>query len=280
MKSSTPLGGALSLLVVLGLWAFWFEPAGIRIEFETIELGRLSASCGELKVAVVSDLHVGSPRNGLAKVSRVVELTNQAEPDLILLLGDFVTQGVLGGEFVDPSAIAQLLTELEAPLGVFAVLGNHDWWFDGPRVAAALQDHDIPLLEDTASTLPIPSCDLWVVGISDFWESDHDVAAALALVPDSASVIAFTHNPDVFPDVPSRVALTLAGHTHGGQVRLPFVGAPVIPSDFGQLYAGGVVREQDRVLFVSTGVGTSILPVRFRVPPTVSLLTLRHAPTP
>jgi predicted MPP superfamily phosphohydrolase len=93
-------------------------------------------------------------------------------------------------------------------------------------------------------------------------------------VKDDAPVILMTHNPDVFPLVPERVALTLAGHTHGGQVRLPFVGAPVIPSRFGRRFAAGHVVEGGRHLFVATGVGTSILPVRFRVPPAVAVLTL------
>ena len=87
-----------------------------------------------------------------------------------------------------------------------------------------------------------------------------------------------THNPDIFPDVPGRVTLTLAGHTHGGQVRLPIVWRPMVPSRFGQRFAAGLVVEGGRHLFVSTGIGTSILPVRFRVPPVITMLTLRRPP--
>ena len=107
------------------------------------------------------------------------------------------------------------------------------------------------------------------------WTGKHDVTAALAAVKhDGAPVILMTHNPDVFPHVPDRVVLTLAGHTHGGQVRLPFVGRPIVPSEFGQRFAAGHVVEGERHLFVATGLGTSIVPVRFRVSPAVTILTV------
>lgn len=220
---------------------------------------------------------MGSPFSGPAKLARVVELTQQEEPDLILLLGDYVIQGVLGGRFVAPEAAAKTLAGLEAPGGVYAVLGNHDWWLDGPRVRAALEAQGIPVLEDSATALAESSCGLWVAGIGDFWESAHDIDRALARVPAGAPVIAFTHNPDVFPGIPFSVSLTVAGHTHGGQVRLPFVGPLFVPSNFGARYASGHVVERGRDLFVSTGVGTSILPVRFRVPPVVTVLSLESS---
>jgi predicted MPP superfamily phosphohydrolase len=93
-------------------------------------------------------------------------------------------------------------------------------------------------------------------------------------VPQDEPVLLLTHNPDVFPDVPARVTLTLAGHTHGGQVALPILGRPVVPSRYGQRYADGLVMEDGRALFVSSGIGTSILPVRFRVPPEIAIVTL------
>jgi predicted MPP superfamily phosphohydrolase len=157
---------------------------------------------------------------------------------------------------------------------VFAVLGNHDSWFDHDRVKRALEQNGIPVIEESAVRIETPAGPLWVAGISDLWTGVHDVQAALAAVKDDAPVILLTHNPDVFPDVPRRVALTLAGHTHGGQVRLPFIGRPIVPSQFGQRYAAGHVIEDGRHLFVATGTGTSILPVRFRVPPDITVLTI------
>ncbi len=265
---------AATLFSGLMLWATWLEPASLRLETHSIELGRLPGSCDGLRVALLADLHVGSPFNGTASLERVVRRAQEADPDLILLLGDYVIHGVVGGHFVSPETTARILSRLAAPLGVFAVLGNHDWWLDAPRVRAALESEGIPVLEDEAVPVEASACGLWLAGVGDYWEGEHDVDRALSKVPEGAPVIAFTHNPDIFPDVPERVALTVAGHTHGGQVRLPLLGRPLVPSDFGQRYAAGHVRESGRHLFVSTGIGTSMLPVRFRVPPVVTILVL------
>jgi predicted MPP superfamily phosphohydrolase len=115
---------------------------------------------------------------------------------------------------------------------------------------------------------------VWVAGVGDLWTRDVDFGSALRAVPEGEPVVLLTHNPDVFPGVPARVALTLAGHTHGGQVALPLVGRPIVPSKYGQRYAYGLVIEEGRALFVSPGIGTSIIPVRFRVPPEISMVTL------
>jgi hypothetical protein len=231
-----------------------------------------------LRIAVLTDLHVGSPYNGRDKLREVVDRTNAARPDLICLLGDLVIQGVLGGRFVPPEDIAAELQRLRASSGVVGVLGNHDAWLDHERVQRALERHGVRILEERAARLETAAGPVWVAGISDFWTGRHDIAAALAAVKDDgAPIVVLTHNPDVFPDVPARVTITLAGHTHGGQVRLPFLGRPIVPSRFGQRFAAGHIVEDGRHLFVATGVGTSILPVRFRVPPAVTVLTLMPA---
>jgi predicted MPP superfamily phosphohydrolase len=105
-------------------------------------------------------------------------------------------------------------------------------------------------------------------------EGNPDITSALARVNNGAPIIALTHNPDIFPSIPARVALTIAGHTHGGQVAFPIIGRLIVPSDYGQRYAIGHIVEGSKHLFVTSGVGTSIFPVRFRVPPEISLLTI------
>lgn len=155
-----------------------------------------------------------------------------------------------------------------------AVLGNHDWWLDGPRIEAAFTSQGIRVLEDASVAIERGACRFWLAGISDFTERSHDIDAALSVVPQDAPVLAFTHNPDLFPDVPRRVNLTIAGHTHGGQVYFPGIGRPIVPSLYGERFAIGHVEESGRHLFVSAGLGTSILPVRFLVPPEVSVLIL------
>lgn len=257
-----------------GLWAFWLEPASLRNENHELTIPHWPPECAGLRVAVLADLHVGSPFNGLSKLAEVVSTTQEASPDLVLLAGDYVIHGVVGGRFQPPEAVAQLLAKLEAPAGVYAVLGNHDWWFDPDRVRKALEAVSIPVLDDRASPISHGSCHFWLAGVSDWWEGPHDVVRALEAVPPDAPTILFTHNPDLFPEVPPRVTLTIAGHTHGGQVYLPGIGRPIVPSAYGERFAIGHIVEGERHLFVSSGLGTSIIPVRFLVPPEVSILTL------
>jgi predicted MPP superfamily phosphohydrolase len=273
------LAAALVLvLLFLAAWAFWWEPRRLLVQTEQLDVKGWSQP---LRVAVLTDLHVGGPHNGLSKLSRIIDKTNAAQPDLIVLLGDFVIydrKGTalpsLGGQPVLPEPIADSLRRLKAPLGVHAVPGNHDWWFDAPRVHAALTRAGITVLEDSARAIEHRGARFWLGGVSDLWEGNHDVARTLSRVSDDAPILLITHNPDVFIDVPARVALTIAGHTHGGQVKFPLIGAPIVPSDYGQRFAAGHVIEQGRQLFVATGTGMSILPVRFRVPPTVPVLVL------
>jgi predicted MPP superfamily phosphohydrolase len=138
------------------------------------------------------------------------------------------------------------------------------------RVARALRSARIHVIDDTAWRVG----GFWLVGVSDFREGPHDVSGALGNVTDSSPVLVITHNPDVFPLIPRRVCLTLAGHTHGGQVALPIVGRLIVPSKYGQRYAYGHIREGGRDLFVTSGIGTSIIPVRFRVPPEIVFLQI------
>jgi hypothetical protein len=269
---------ALQALVVAalaaGVWGFVYEPQSLTVREYDLPLDRWPSKLEGLRVAVLADLHVGSPFNGLSKLEEIIQQTNQVEPDLILLAGDYVIQGVLGGNFVAPTDFCPLLGELRAPLGVWAVLGNHDWWLDGPAIRTELERNGIRVLENSAALIDPPRS-LWLAGVSDYWEGKPDIQLALESVPPEAMVIVFTHNPDLFPQIPDRGALSIAGHTHGGQVRLPFIGRPIVPSQFGERYAAGHVAENGRDFFVSTGLGTSILPIRFGVPPEVSVLRLR-----
>jgi len=270
----------LSLGSVAATWGFWIEPASLHNATYRLELPRWPSTCRGLRVAVLADLHTGSPFNGLDKLDEIVALTQKAKPDLVLLAGDYVIDGVKGGRFVPPREIAARLARLTAPLGTYAVLGNHDWWNGAGKVRTAFTGAGIPVLDDRAVPLAKGACRFWLVGFADLWEGNPDVRRALREVPPGATVLAFTHNPDIFPAVPAKVALTVAGHTHGGQVRVPFYGPIITPSRHGRRYARGHIIENGRHLFVSPGLGTSILPVRFLVPPEVSVLRLYDSPAP
>lgn len=222
-KTKFALWGIVLAPVLLGLWAFEIELRLLIVRHERIEL---SGWAQDTRVAVLSDLHVGSAGVPISQLRNIVERTNREHPDIIVMLGDYVIGGPRGNQdslrrhFVQPEAIAEELKKLHAPLGVFAVLGNHDWWYDGERMGRALSAAGITVLENQA--VHIEKAHFWLGGIADLWTRTPDVAAALRQVTDSEPIVLITHNPDIFPDLPARVALLLAGHTHGGQVRLPF----------------------------------------------------------
>jgi len=261
-------------VLFLSVWALWWEPSSLIIVERTIPLQHWHAEHAGLKIAVMSDLHVGAPHFDIARLRDVVSLTNEQKPDLIVILGDFLIQGVLGGTFVPPEPIADELSALQAPLGVVAVLGNHDWWFDGERMRRALMSAGIKVLADQSLRMIYKDQPFWLMGLDDLWTRGSHVQRTLAAIHDNEPIIAITHNPDIFPDIPQRVTLTLAGHTHGGQINLPLIGRPATPSKFGQRFAYGLIEEPGRKLFVTSGVGTSIVPVRFRVKPEIVILTL------
>ena len=193
---------ALLGLLISG-WALYLEPSSLGVRRYVIQVPEWSAANPALRIAVLGDLHVGSPFNDLVKLREIVELTNRQQPDLVLLAGDYVIQGVLGGAKVDPGKIASVLGRLQSATGVYAVLGNHDHWWDAESVAASLKRAGITVLEDQAVHLQRNGLDFWLVGISDFWEGEHDVMRALAPVPREDVIIAFTHNPDIFPEIPA-----------------------------------------------------------------------------
>jgi predicted MPP superfamily phosphohydrolase len=203
----------LSCFATLTAWAFWLEPASVSNQNYDIALPSWPASCDGLRVAALADLHVGSPFNGIDKLQRIVDLTLASRPDLILLLGDYVIHGIPGGSHVELAAIAAKLNSLSAPLGVFAVLGNHDHWDGSARVQKALAVAGLSFLEDDAQVLTWKECKFWLVGLSDFREGARRYREALAKVPLGAPALAFTHNPDVFPLLPSNLSLTIAGRT-------------------------------------------------------------------
>ena len=241
---------------------------------EELTLPHWPAALDGLRVGVMTDLHAGMPHAGLGAAERAAHALAAERPDLVCLLGDFVDRAALFARPVVVESLAQRLAVLaDAPLGALAVLGNHDWYAGARRIADALVDIGVTVLEDSA--LPIGDAGLWVAGVSDYRFRGARVERALMPVPDDAPVLLLSHDPDAFPAVPERVALTLAGHTHGGQVAIPVVRRPFVPSRYGERYVHGHTVERGRHLFVSSGVGTSGAPVRLLRPPEVVSLTLR-----
>lgn len=279
MKPSRRLaaGSAVAALALLS-WAVLVEPGRVTVRTLDLSLPGWPPALDGLRVAVMGDVHTGAPHVGIDRLRALVGDVNRSSPDVVLLLGDYVIHGVVGGRFVEPGFTAEVLGGLRAPGGIIAVLGNHDWWYDGPRVRRALEARGIIVLENSAHRVVHGGNSLWLAGLADLWTRNPDIEGTLAGIPPGAPVLLLTHSPDVFPEVPARVAATLAAHTHGGQVRLPPFPPPLVPSRYGSRFAAGHVIEGGRHLFVTTGVGTSILPVRFAVPPEVVILTLHPVP--
>ena len=258
-----------------------------------------------LRVALIADIHACNPWMGVDRIGEIVARTNALAPDLVLLLGDY-SAGISSRfvtSYVHSSEWAPVLAGLRAPLGRYAILGNHDWWEDrtaqrrgrGPTFGQkALEAAGVPVLENGAVRLLHEGRAFWVAGLGDQialmpghgserkgWKGVDDLGATLRAVTDDAPVILMAHEPDIFPAVREAqrpVALTVSGHTHGGQVRL-LGHSPIVPSRFGNRYAYGHVVEpqadgRPAHLVVSGGLGCSIAPVRFGVPPEIVLLEL------
>jgi predicted MPP superfamily phosphohydrolase len=266
---------AAVLSVILALHAFVLEPASLQYGFHPVPAPPSLRAAAPLRIAVIADLHAGSPWIGTGKIDRVVASANAVRPDLILLAGDYMVQGVVGGTPMAPEVFIAHLKGLKARLGVYAVLGNHDRWESfWPHIIELFEAAGIRVLEDRTITVMKNGRRLNVTGIRDYATYPHDGADAMATIPAGESAICFTHSPDIFPLLPRQCALTIAGHTHGGQVWFPIVGRMIVPSQYGQRYATGLFSEGGKLLFVSNGIGTSILPVRFHVPPEISVLDM------
>jgi uncharacterized protein len=277
----------------LGAYASAYE-AGARLDLTSYDVSSpVWPADITLKIAIIADVHACEPWMPVERIASIVDLANSQKPDLTVLLGDFAGRQHFVTRYVAPGAWAEQLARLEAPLGTYAILGNHDWWSaalptdppdDARSIRKTLADAGIPLLENSVVALSQKGRPFWLVGLGDqlahrfgsrMARGNDDLHGALRQIKDDAPAILLAHEPFIFPKVPDRVALTLCGHTHGGQVRLPIIGAPFAPSMHGvKPYIYGLYAEGQRKLIVSGGLGTSHLPVRLMCPPEVVCVTL------
>lgn len=270
----TPVAaGAAAVGAGLAAWAGWIEPRRLVVRDVELALPHWPATLDGLRAGVMSDLHAGVPHVGLGTIARAVDALNALEPDVHLLLGDYLDSSQKWRRDLAPEAIAAQLARLRSPLGTYAVIGNHDWRNSGDRMWRALDAQGITVLEDRA----VKAGGFWIAGLGDMRHRMPNVVHALRAVPEGEPVIVLSHDPDLFPRIPARVSLTLAGHTHGGQVAIPLIRRPLLPSHYGERYARGHIVEDGRHLLVTSGVGTSGLPVRFLAPPEILHLHLRNS---
>jgi predicted MPP superfamily phosphohydrolase len=262
-------------------YALAVEPRWFGITRRTLPIRDLPPELDGLRLVQLTDIHHG-PWLSLDYVRQVVDAANDLEPDLVLLTGDYVAES---SRYIPP--VMDELARLRPKIGCVAVRGNHDWSEGGPLTQRELARIGVPLLDNTRLVLtperrlsgdsPVG---LALCGVGDLWKDSQDYRAALGGLPDDMPRLLLSHNPDVaeepaFRSCGLRVDLMVSGHTHGGQVAIPFMGTPVVPSKYGQKYASGMVQGPTCPVFVCRGIGLSVMPVRMGVSPEIAVLELR-----
>jgi predicted MPP superfamily phosphohydrolase len=236
-----------------------------------------------LTITAIADIHAGGPNMGLERVAQVVDAGNALNSDLIVVLGDYFATHRFVTEHVPPPAWAAELARLRAPLGVHSILGNHDWWYGITGVRKAFAGVHMPLMENDAVLIGEPGSRFWLAGLGDqlahyvrpsVFRGEDDLPGTMKKITTDDPVILLAHEPDIFTQVPERVSLTIAGHTHGGQIRLPLVPPFWAPSEYGARFAYGHIVERGRHLIVSGGLGCSKVPLRLGVPPEILRIEL------
>jgi predicted MPP superfamily phosphohydrolase len=263
----------LGLAGALGVkYAREIEPHLLQLEQVNVPLLPAASGLAGTRIVCLSDFHL-YPYTEIDLIEDCVQQVNRLEADFVCLLGDYV--------FSRADAIVELapvLARIQAEHGRYAILGNHDLWTDAHLVASVLEKNGIPLLANEHLKLDLPGGTLILAGLEDGWSGSPDLDAALPEDTDGTPVILMMHEPD-FADryhEDGRVDLQLSGHTHGGQVRLPGIGAPFLPR-YGQKYDQGLYDLGGMWLYTTRGIGVIGPPLRFNCRPEITLLTLRSA---
>lgn len=247
-------------------YAGFIEPGWLSAERIKIRLRGLSRAANGFRLAFLSDLHVGPHVSG-TMVQRAIEISRVFEPRLLLLGGDYVYHSAGYAR-----AALEAITDIRPPDGILAVMGNHDYWTNGGVVAGALHDGGITVLRNDAREI---LQGLWIAGVDDVFEGRARLELALKAVPGDACTILLAHEPDFADEAAAsgRIALQLSGHSHGGQVRLPLLGPPILPP-WGRKYPAGLYRVGSMQLYVTRGVGSIPPPARMFCRPEVTLVEL------
>lgn len=264
--------------------AMYYEPQNLHSPKHIVRIPDLPKAFHGTRMVQISDVHHG-PWFSMKHVERMIDRVNKLQPDIILLTGDYVHQSP---EYIDP--VIGAFTKLKPGIGSVAVLGNHDWYEGADQSRAAFEKAGIPLIDNdrvfVSSDFKIykdPCIDgICLAGVGDFWEDLVDYRAALREVPENMPRFVLSHNPDtchnewLLANKP-RVDLVISGHTHGGQVRIPGIGSLAMPSNYGRRYSQGLVRGPTCPVFISRGIGMTVLPLRFCCPPEIPVIELQPA---
>ncbi|MEP6824909.1 MAG: metallophosphoesterase [Ramlibacter sp.] len=264
-------------LLLLAIWSVFIEPRWVAVRTIDHTVPGWQGPPG-LKVVVASDWHFTKQAlwrvMTVERARRIVQEINAIQPDVVLLPGDLIADRDYRPDTAPTpeDEIAQVLGGLRATHGIYAVLGNHDWWHHGTKFNEALRRNGITVLENEA--VPLRGTALWVAGIGDDFTGHSQPARAVAGIPPGAQALVLMHDPASFAELPPVRGLVVAGHTHGGQVSLPGVGALVVPGRAPRNWAYGWIAHGNNRMYVTSGLGVSIFPVRFNMRPEWVLFTI------
>ena len=250
-----------------GTYSLLIEPYSLTTTKYRINIPSLSG----LKIIFASDFHIGPYFFEQWRLQKIITAINRENADIVILGGDYV-KGHCKESSMSIDNIAASLSKIKSQSGIFAVLGNHDSYYDKDEVKGSLLAHGINVLDNENKRISIGDKFLYIAGVSDYYTDKPDIHAALKNT--RKPTILVTHSPDVLPQTP-KVDLVLAGHTHGGQIVIPFIGAPLVPSDYGNRYRYGLIRENGNSLIVTQGLGTSLLPIRFNCRPEIIIIEIQ-----
>ena len=252
-----------------------------RIVRKELPLRRWPARLDGFTLVVLSDFHY-DPYFSMHPLHASIGMVNDLQADLIVLTGDFVTAPLVGSDDEKAASAAEpcarLLRQMHARHGLWAVMGNHDRATDAKRVTRALQAEGIHCLANQSAAIERDGARFWLAGVDDVLDRANDLQKALHSVPSDEATVLLAHEPD-YADIVARspVDLQLSGHSHGGQIRLPWLGPLYLP-DLARKYVWGLYRVGDLTLYTNPGLGTIRVPVRLNCPPEITLLTLRRSP--
>ncbi|MGA2019400.1 MAG: metallophosphoesterase [Candidatus Sulfotelmatobacter sp.] len=273
------LAGAAGALAIAGD-SFLLEPNRPRIVHQDFSLSRWPERLNGFTIALLSDFHY-DPYCSVHPLHATVPLVNHLHPDLIVLTGDFVSVPLLGDDAKAAFAAepcANILRQMTAPHGLWAVMGNHDFNTDPVYVTRALRSVGIQVLEDQSTAIEHDGARFWLAGVNDVLSRTANLTETLRRVPAGEAVVLLAHEPD-FADEASKfpIDLQLSGHSHGGQVRIPLLPPLYLPA-MAKKYVMGTYQVGPLPLYTNAGIGTVGVPVRLNCPPEITLITLKSSP--
>lgn len=258
----------------LWIWAFIVEPH-LMIEVDDVDvyLPKWERKLDGLKIVVAGDIHAAGYFYEDWRIEKIVDEINAQNPDLVIMLGDYVNGAVYQSSY-ELAQFSKRLSNIKAPYGVYTILGNHDYLYGIEKIRKMLNKAGINIVENSNVKITTNDGEFYIAGIADAYEASYSFSEAMKGIPKGSSVIFLSHTPQVFREIPKEVAIMISGHTHGGQVRLPLLGAVLSNTHERDKLISGYYSIEGKHVYVSRGLGTSRVPIRFMCPPSITVMNV------